>query len=220
MKQFEITAHKRDSFTKAAVKQLRREGRVPCILYGNQMDTIHFSVLEKDLRNLIYTPNSYIVSLNIEGKNQLCLLQDSQFHPLTDRILHLDFLAIDPEKPVSVHVPVVLKGNSVGVREGGKMYVLNRKLLVSANLEDLPDTLDVDVTDLALGEAITAEDLEFDNLQILTPKSAIVCMVKMTRASISDAAAEAEEDEAGEAEEGTEATEGATEDVAEKTEEA
>jgi len=211
MKQLEINARKRDNFTKAAVKQLRREGRVPCVLYGTNKETLHFSVSEKELRPLIYTPNSYIVNLNVDGKEQLCLLHQAQFHPLLEQILHLDFLSIDPKKPVSVYIPVVLKGNSIGVREGGKMYVLSRKLFVRARLEDLPDSLDVDVTKLALGSSIAAGDLSFDKLEILTPKTTLVCMVKMTRASISDAAA-LEEGEEGEeeegAEEGVEGTEG------------
>ncbi|HKM30870.1 MAG: 50S ribosomal protein L25 [Bacteroidales bacterium] len=211
MKHFEIKARERDNFTKAAVKQLRKEGRVPCVLYGNKMEPLHFSVLEKELKNLIYTPYSYIVELSVEKKKHICLLQQAQFHPLHDRVLHLDFLAIDPKKPVSVTVPVVLTGNSIGVREGGKMHILNRKLLIRANLEDLPDSLNIDVTKLALGGTIAAGDLKFDNIQILTPASTIVCMVKMTRASISDAAAEAAE----EAEEGA-----AEENAAEKHEEA
>lgn len=213
MKQLEINARKREIFTKAAVKQLRREERVPCVLYGHNTNTLHFSVSEKELKPLIYTPNSYIVNLNLDGTKQLCMLQQVQFHPMTDRILHLDFLSIDPDKPVSINVPVVLTGNSIGVREGGKMYVMSRKLLVRAHLDDLPDSLNIDVTKLALGSAIAAGDLKFDNLQILTPKTTLVCMVKMTRASISDAAAMAEE----ESEEGTE---GASETAAAAPEEA
>lgn len=213
MKQLEINARKREIFTKAAVKQLRREERVPCVLYGHNTNTLHFSVSEKELKPLIYTPNSYIVNLNLDGTKQLCMLQQAQFHPMTDRILHLDFLSIDPDKPVSINVPVVLTGNSIGVREGGKMYVMSRKLLVRAHLDDLPDSLNIDVTKLALGSAIAAGDLKFDKLQILTPKTTLVCMVKMTRASISDAATMAEE-------EGEEGTEGASETAAAAPEEA
>lgn len=131
MKQFEINATKRGNFTKNAVKQLRRDGMVPCVLYGNKTENIHFSVLEKDLKDLIYTPSSYIISLNIEGKKSLCILHEVQFHPVTERVLHLDFLAIDKSRPISITIPVVISGNSEGVRQGGKMQVLNRKLLVN-----------------------------------------------------------------------------------------
>ncbi len=193
MKQFEINARERSDFSKAAVKQLRKEGLVPCVLYGNNQENVHFSVSQKDLKDLIYTPNSYIISLNIEGKKQLCILHEAQFHPVTDSILHLDFLTIDPAKPVSIHVPISVSGNSEGVRQGGKLQILNRKLLVRATMKDLPDTLDIDITNLSLGKAITAGELKYDNVQILSPKSTIICMVKMTRASTSASASAAAE---------------------------
>ncbi|MDD2290072.1 MAG: 50S ribosomal protein L25/general stress protein Ctc [Bacteroidales bacterium] len=195
MKQFEINAHKRENFTKAAVKQLRREGMVPCVLYGNDTENIHFAVLEKDLKDLIYTPSSYIISINIDGKKSLCILHQTQFHPVSDKILHLDFLAIDPAKPITIQVPVSISGNSEGVRQGGKLQVLNRKLLISGFLKDLPNQLDVDVTDLVLGKAITAGDLKYDNIRIMSPRGTIICMVKMTRASTSATATAVEETE-------------------------
>ncbi|MDD5314812.1 MAG: 50S ribosomal protein L25, partial [Bacteroidales bacterium] len=174
MKQFEINARERGIFTKTAVKQLRKEGMVPCVLYGNNDENIHFSVLEKDLKDLIFTPNSYIISLNIEGKKHLCVMHDTQFHPVTDRVLHLDFLAIDPLQPVSISVPIAISGNSEGVRQGGKLQVINRKLRVRAHLKDLPDSLDIDITNLELGKAITAGELKYENVQILAPKSTII----------------------------------------------
>ncbi|HOG25004.1 MAG TPA: 50S ribosomal protein L25/general stress protein Ctc [Bacteroidales bacterium] len=195
MKQFEINAHKRENFTKAAVKQLRREGMVPCVLYGNDTENIHFAVLEKDLKDLIYTPSSYIISINIDGKKSLCILHQTQFHPVSDKILHLDFLAIDPAKPITIQVPVSISGNSEGVRQGGKLQVLNRKLLISGFLKDLPDQLNLDVTDLVLGKAITAGDLKYDNIRIMSPRGTIICMVKMTRASTSATATAVEETE-------------------------
>ncbi|HPW78858.1 MAG: 50S ribosomal protein L25 [Bacteroidetes bacterium ADurb.Bin037] len=206
MKQFEINARERGNFTKNAVKQLRKEGLVPCVLYGNQKENIHFSICEKDLKGLIYTPDSYIISLNVEGKNHLCILHDAQFHPVTDRVLHLDFLAIDPDKPVSIQVPVAISGNAEGVRQGGKLQILNRKLYVRAFLKDLPDSLEIDITNLELGKSIRAGDLKYDKIQILDPKSTIVCMVKMTRASTSASAA-AEAEETAETAETTETTE-------------
>ncbi|HBG54525.1 MAG TPA: 50S ribosomal protein L25 [Rikenellaceae bacterium] len=195
MKQFEINAHKRGEFTKAAVKQLRREGMVPCVLYGNETENIHFSVLEKDLKDLIYVPSSYIISINIDGKKSLCILHQVQYHPVSERVLHLDFLAIDSAKPITIQVPVYISGNSEGVRQGGKLQILNRKLLINGFLKDLPDQLNIDVTDLTLGKTITAGDLNYDNIRIMSPKGTIICMVKMTRAATSTTAAAVEETE-------------------------
>ena len=188
MKQFEIDAQRRASFTKAAVKQLRKDVLVPCVIYGNKKENEHFTVIEKDLKNLIYTPGSYIVALNIEGTKQLCVLHEAQFHPVTDKILHLDFLAVKPGEPVTIHIPVVITGTSEGVRQGGKLQVITRKLLVKGTLEHLPDTLDIDITNLPLGKSVVAGDLKYKDIQIISPKATIICMVKMTRAATAAAA--------------------------------
>lgn len=183
MKQFEIKAQKRASFTKAAVKQLRREGKVPCVLYGNKKENIHFILDEKELKGLIYTPASFIVSVDIDGDIQLCTLHDAQFHPVTDHILHLDFLAVEPNEPVAINIPITISGSSEGVRQGGKLAVMARKLRVKGLVANLPDTINVDVTSLQIGKSIVAGDLKLDNLQILSPKATIICMVKVTRAA-------------------------------------
>lgn len=183
MKQFNLNGKAREAFTKAAVKALRREECVPCVLYGNKMENLCFSVVEKELKGLLYTPNTYIVVLNIDGKEHLCILHDIQFHPVTDRPLHIDFLAIDETHPVAVNVPLTLTGHSIGVREGGKLVTSARKLKVKALVKDLPDNLEVDVTDLKIGKTINAGDLHYDNLEIISPKATIICLVKGTRAS-------------------------------------
>lgn len=156
---------------------------VPCVLYGNKKENEHFTVVEKDLKNLIYTPSSYIVALSIEGSKQLCVLHEAQYHPVTDKILHLDFLAVNPSEPVTIHIPVVVTGTSEGVRQGGKLQVVARKLLVKGKMENLPDTIDIDITDLPLGKTIVAGDLKYDGIQIISPKTTMICMVKMTRAA-------------------------------------
>lgn len=192
MKQFEINATKREAFTKAAVKQLRREGNVPCVLYGNKLENVHFSLNEKELGGLIYTPNSYIVSLNFDGQKQLCILYQSQFHPVTDRILHLDFLAVNENDPITINVPVLIDGHSEGVRQGGKLQVMARKVRIKAKLNDLPDDVTVDITNLLIGKAIVAGDIKIDNVQVVTSKNAIICMVKSTRAAAENTEAGAE----------------------------
>jgi len=192
MKTIKLTGIAREISNKQAVKTLRREERVPCILYGEGVENnVIFSVDKKELGQIIYTPNAYIIELEIDGKNYLATFHMSQYHPVTDEPLHVDFLAIAKGKPVTISVPVAIVGNSEGVRQGGKLMQSTRKLKISAQLEDLPDTLPVDITNLKLGKTIVAGDLQYDKIQILTAKSTIICAVKMTRAAIGAAAAAA-----------------------------
>lgn len=192
MKTIKLTGIAREISNKQAVKTLRREERVPCILYGEGVENnVIFSVDKKELGQIIYTPNAYIIELEIDGKQYLATFHMSQYHPVTDEPLHVDFLAIAKGKPVTISVPVAIVGNSEGVRQGGKLMQSTRKLKISAQLEDLPDTLPVDITNLKLGKTIVAGELQYDKIQILTPKSTIICAVKMTRAAIGAAAAAA-----------------------------
>jgi large subunit ribosomal protein L25 len=138
------------------------------------------------------TPYSYIIDLHIGNKTYKAIYHIAQFHPVTDDALHVDFMAVSEDKPIAINVPVVITGNSEGVRQGGKLSITTRKLRISALLKFLPDNLPVDITDLKLGKTITAGDLKYDNIQIVTPKSTIICSVKMTRAAIGAAAAETE----------------------------
>jgi large subunit ribosomal protein L25 len=184
MKTIDLKGTARKDLKKSAVKALRRAGQVPCVVYGNGSENIHFTVDEKELKNLVYTPNVYLVNLDIDGKVSLSVMREIQFHPVTDKILHIDFYAVDAAKPIAIDVPVAISGNSEGVRAGGKLHILNRKIKVSALPEDLPDTLPVDITNLALGKIITAGDLSFDKVNIITPKTTIICTVKMTRAVV------------------------------------
>jgi large subunit ribosomal protein L25 len=191
MKTFELKGTARKAGNKTAVKATRRNEQVPCVLYGNKVDNVNFAVNERDLKHLVYTPNTYLVNIDIDGNVHAAVMREIQVHPVTDRVLHIDFYTIDPEKPLAVDVPVVLTGNSEGVRAGGKLQVLTRKLKVSALPKDLPDTVTVDVSTLGLGKSIVASDLSFENLNIVTPKTAIICTVKTTRAAVSAAEATA-----------------------------
>ncbi len=193
MKTIDIKGSLRAEKGKTAAKTLRKQGLVPCILYGNKTENVDFSVLAADLKGLIFTPNSYIVNIDINGQKYAGILREAQYHPVTDAILHLDFYRVDSSKPVAIDIPVAITGNSEGVKQGGKLQILNRKLKVSAMVDKLPDSLPIDITTLGLGKSISVGDLEYDGLTILTPKSSIVCTIKMTRAALGAQAAAAAE---------------------------
>jgi large subunit ribosomal protein L25 len=182
MKTIVIEGSARADFGKRASSHLRNEEMIPCVIYGGG-ETVHFSVNERKLKQLLFTPNSYIVELDIDGKKEMGVMRETQFHPVTDRILHIDFQRVIPGKPVTIAVPVKLEGNSKGVKLGGKLQLKSRKLTVSALVENLPDELVVDVTELDLGKMISVGELNFENIKILTPAVNPVCAVKATRAS-------------------------------------
>jgi len=191
MKTFNLKGTPRSVSNKQAIKTLRRNGEVPCVLYGAGIENVLFSVDAKELLLVTNTPNSYIVELEIADKKYTAVYHTAQFHPVTDETLHVDFLSVSADKPVSINVPIIITGNSEGVRQGGKLSVSARKLKVSALMANLPDTLTVDITNLSLGKTIVAGDLKYENIQILSPKSTIICAVKMTRAAVGAAAAAA-----------------------------
>ena len=199
MKHITLHGQARTKGRKSVTKGIRREGLVPCNLYGNGVENVLFSVDARDLKALTHTPNSYIVDLDIDGKSYLAILHELQFHPVTDNTIHADFLAISADKPVTVNVPLNIFGNCAGVKAGGKLLIEARKLRV-CGLPDqipdvqIPDVLDIDITNLKLGKQITAGDLSYEGVQIVSPKTTGVCTVKHTRAAM----ASADEEEAGE----------------------
>ena len=189
MKTISVKAVKREEYGKKAAKAVRREGMVPCVLSGHG-ESVAFSVDPREIKPLIYTPNSYIVEFDFDGKKEQAVLREAQFHPVREQILHLDFYRIADGKPVSIAIPVRLTGNAEGVKVGGKLALSARKLVVSALVENLPDELVVDVTTLGVGKTIFVGDLKFENLKFVTPATTAVCAVRVTRAS-RGAAAEA-----------------------------
>ena len=193
MKHFELNGQIRQVGNKAVIKAFRKQGLVPCNLYGAGMENVLFTVSEKDLKGLLYTPASHIVDLNLDGKVYMAVLHELQFHPVTDACLHIDFLAVDEKKPVAIDVPLNLFGHPVGVQAGGKFTQLARKVRISALLENLPDQLDVDITPLGLDKRLTVGELKFDGINILSDKNTIICRVKTTRA-MQQAAADAAKD--------------------------
>lgn len=190
MKTFDIKGSKRECGGKKAAKELRRSGLIPCIVYGGEKE-IAFSVPEVDFRGLVYTPNVYIVNLTVDGEAMQAVLKDIQFHPISGNILHVDFLQISDNKPVTIGVPLKIVGHSEGVKAGGKLQVEMRKLNVKGLPANLPDILEVDITSLGLGQVIKVGSLSYENLEILNAKSAVVAAVKSTRAAVSAAAAAA-----------------------------
>lgn len=182
MQTISIKAVKREAFGKKAAKAVRREGLVPCVLCGNG-ETVNFSVDPREIKALIYTPNSYIVELHFGDKVELAVLREAQFHPVREQILHLDFFRIAAGKPVAIAIPVRLSGNAEGVKVGGKLVLSARKLIVSALVENLPDEIVVDVTSLGVGKTIFVGDLSIENLKFVTPATTAVCAVRVTRAS-------------------------------------
>ena len=191
MKHFELKGQVREVGNKAVIKAFRRQGLVPCNLYGPGVDNVLFTVDAKELKALTNTPSSYITDIVLnDGKTYQAVIHELQFHPVLDACLHVDFLAVAPGKPVAIDVPLKLEGHPVGVQAGGKFTQLARKVKVSAQVEDLPDELVIDITPLGLDKRITVADLHYDKINILSPKTTIICRVKTTRA-MAAAAAEA-----------------------------
>ena len=189
MQTIQLKAVARPDFGKTAAKAVRRQGMVPCSLCGNG-ETVAFSVDTKAVKPLIYTPNSYIVEFDFDGKTEKAVMREVQFHPVREEILHIDFYRVAEGKPVAIAVPVRLTGTAEGVKVGGKLALSARKLTVSGMLDKLPDEIVVDVTSLGVGKTIFVGDLEYEGLKFLTPATAAVCAVRVTRASRGAAAAE------------------------------
>lgn len=182
MKTISVKAVKREEYGKKAAKAVRREGMVPCVLSGHG-ESVAFSVDPREIKPLIYTPNSYIVELTIDGKTEKAVMREVQFHPVREEILHIDFYRVQEGKPVAISIPVRLTGNAEGVKVGGKLVLSTRKIYVSGMVDKLPDEITVDVTTLDVGKTIFVGDLKSDDLKFLTPATAAVCAVRVTRAS-------------------------------------
>jgi len=200
MKSITIKGSKRESVGKVATKALRNADKVPCVLYGGE-NPLHFSANELDFSKLVYTPNAHTVVLDINGDQKInAILQDIQFHPVSDKILHVDFFQLSDDKEVNMEIPVVIEGSAPGVMlEGGTLVVSKRKLKVRALPKDLPDLINVDISSLKLGDKISIVDLESENFIILHPDNTVVCKVRTSRASksIEEEALEGEATEEG-----------------------
>ena len=203
MKEFSLKGQKRETVGKKATKALRKEGLVPCNLYGEKTgkdgkpEAMAFAIKATDLRKAIYTPHIYVINLDIDGEKHTAIMKELQFHPVTDALLHIDFYEVNPEKPITSGIPVKLNGLAQGVRDGGRMNLSIRKIEVTAPYPQIPEHLDIDVTALKIGKSIKVGELSYEGLELATSKEVVVCSIKMTRAALS-AAANAEESEAAE----------------------
>lgn len=207
MKTLEIKVTKRSDLGKKSSRKLRAEGNVPCVLYGGD-ETIHFYAHDNDFKDLVYTHHVHLIDFNIDGKAHKAILKEIQFHPVTDKILHIDFIEVSDNKSATVAIPIVLTGNSIGIKNGGKLRQRRRLLKVKGLIGDMPDELDVDITDLNIGDSFKVKDLKFDNLEMLDPQQAMVVGVVSSRIAakgmitieeeVKEEKAEAEEEEAEE----------------------
>ena len=199
MKVIAINGQKRETTGKKASKLMRKEGLVPCNIYGEEKDekglpkALSFAVPFTDLRKAVYTPHVYVLALNIDGEEHKAIIKELQFHPVNDSLLHADFYEVNEDKDITVGIPVKLNGLAQGVRDGGKLNLSIRKIDVTAPYKNIPELLEIDVTNLGLGKAIKVGELKFEGLTLATPAQVVVCSVKETRASKSAAAAAAAE---------------------------
>ena len=191
MKSITINGSKRESVGKKATKALRNAGEVPCVLYGGDQP-VHFSAAELAFSKLVYTPNAHTVVIALGDDSYNAVLQDIQFHPVTDKILHIDFYQLFDDKEISMDIPVILTGNSPGVRAGGVLRRNRRKLRIKALPTNLPDFIEVDISKLRIGNKVYVTSLFNDDYKFLHPDNTVVCQVKQSRVSNADL-----EDEAG-----------------------
>lgn len=189
MKSFELNATKRTTLTKQETKKLRDAGMVPCVLYGGS-ENVHFHAPVLDFRGLVYTPEVFTVNINVDGKTHQAVMQEVQFHPVNDSLMHIDFLEINPGKPVIMHIPVKINGTSEGQRQGGKLITKVRKLKVKALANHLPDAVDVDITSLQIGQSVRVSDLKIEGVEFLDSPNNILVGVRTTRNVVENAAAE------------------------------
>ena len=205
MKSIKINGSKRESVGKSSAKVLRNAGKVPCVVYGGEKP-VHFSADEISFSKLVYTPNAHTVAISFDGESEInAIIQDIQFHPVSEKILHIDFLQLFEGKEVTMTIPVKYEGNAPGVRnEGGILSKNKRKLSVRALPKDLPDYIKADISNLNLNDKITISDVSDDSFKFLHPDNMVVCQVKMSRASLSLSTEEEVEEDGEESGEGSE----------------
>lgn len=180
MKSLTVKAQKRETVGKKEAKKLRAQGMIPGVLYGKD-EVVHLTVPFSEIRKLIYTPNVYLIDLDIEGSAEKAMIQDVQWHPVDEQILHIDFLKIFKDKPVKIFVPVKITGTAKGIKAGGRLKTNMRKLRIKALSENLPDTIEIDVTKLEIGDSIKVGELQRDNLEFLDNNSNLIVGVVSTR---------------------------------------
>lgn len=182
MKTFDLKVSLRKATGKKDAKALRRNKQVPCVLYGGK-ENLHFHAEERAFKDLVYTHHAYAVKLDIEGKEYLAVMKELQFHPVTDALNHIDFIEVSANNPILIDLPVEITGNSIGIRAGGKLRQRKRYVKVKGLIENLPDSLVIDISDLDIGDSVLAGDLKYENVQILESPRALVVGVISARAA-------------------------------------
>jgi large subunit ribosomal protein L25 len=180
-----LNAKMRNDLGKKESKTLRSLGKIPCVLYGGK-ENVHFQLEENDLKKLVYTPKVFIVELTIDSTKIKALVKDIQFHPVNDKILHVDFIELVDEKPVNTQVPIILTGNSIGVLNGGKLVKNLRKLSLRAIPKNLPDNISIDITNLKIGDKIYVRDLNYNQFEITTSENSVLVAIKTSRAAVEE----------------------------------
>ncbi len=187
MKTFQLEGKSREvaatsADQKRALKAMRKNNEIPAVLYGGEKVS-HFIITKDSVRNLVYSPEIFVVELSIDGKKTMAIVKDIQFQPVTDAIMHMDFMEVSDSKPVVMEVPVVLEGHAEGVKAGGKLSLLMRKLKVKALYTAIPEKLHINVDHLGLGKTMQVGALHFEGLELMNAKNAVVCAVQLTRAA-------------------------------------
>jgi len=183
MKSITIKGSQRESVGKAASKALRNAGQVPCVLYGGD-NVLHFSAPELAFKNIVYTPNVYTAAIELNGKTYNAILQDIQFDPVSDKIIHIDFYQLHKDKEITIEVPIQIEGTSPGIMAGGTLRIVNRKLKVKALPDNLPDFVPVDISGLEMGNKLYVTKLAQDKYKIMHPDNTVICQVRVSRAAM------------------------------------
>ncbi len=199
MKTVSLSGSLRENVGKKDAKKNRREGKVPCVIYGGEKQ-IHIAIEEKSFKKIIFTPEVYLININVDGKEYQTVLQDIQYHPVNDSILHADFLEISPNKPVTIAIPVKFEGVAPGVLQGGRLVKKLRKVKVSGLAENLPDFIMLNINKLNIGDSIRIKDVVYENLTFLDTPNAVIVAVKAARGMSAEEIAEEEAAEAAAAE--------------------
>jgi len=202
MKTLAISVKERLNVGKTNTRALRNQGNVPCVLYGGEKQ-VTFYAHENDFRKLVYTPDTFVVDLDVDGKKTKAIMQDIQFHPVSEKILHIDFLEVFDDKPITVSLPVNLSGVAIGVRNGGNLMFRRPKIITKGLVSNLPEAINIDIEHLKIGMFIYIKDVVIEGAEFLAPPNSVVVGVKTARAAIVEEEIEGEEGEEGEGEEGT-----------------
>ena len=198
MKTLAINVQEREKVGKKNTRALRNQGNVPCVLYGGEKQ-VTFYAHENDFRKLVYTRNTFVVELNISGRVTKAIMQDIQFHPVTDKILHIDFLEVFDDKPVTVSLPVILEGIAKGVKNGGNLLFRRPKIITKGLVSNLPEAIKLNIEDLSIGMFIYIKDINIQGCEFLAPPNSVVVGVKTARTAIEEVVEEDDSEESSDA---------------------